>query len=124
MKSEVLSFDGTAVIVIEFDPVLDRAQVEQMAGVVQDRIRESAELRLLLNLRRTERIEAGAFASGKGLATSLKSIGPVSRYAVVGAPKTAAAAVEAFGKLLPLESRAFEADAFREAQAWVVHPPG
>jgi len=38
---------------------------------------------------------------------------------VVGAPSIAAAAIEAFGALLPLKSRAFPAAEFAEAESWV-----
>lgn len=106
-------------LIFAFDHRLDHAQVVAMAELIDHAIDQGGELRLLLDLRRTESFAPGAFFSPKGLLSSLRSIGPVSRYAVVGAPAIAAAAVEGFGKLLPLESRAFPADAYDEAHRWV-----
>lgn len=119
MRTEMQDIDGARVVLFDFDPILEHAQVLAMARVVDDAIKRDGELRLLLDLRRTETFAIGAFLSPKGFLTSIRSIGSVSRYAVVGAPAIAAAAVEAFGAVLPLESRAFHADAFTAAQRWV-----
>jgi hypothetical protein len=90
-----------------------------MARVVDEAIADGGELRLLLDLRKTTSFRIGAFLSPKGFLSSLRSIGPVSRYAVVGAPDIAAAAVEGFGALLPLKSRAFDAAEIADAHRWV-----
>lgn len=119
MKSERLHTDGATIMVFAFDPVLDHAQVLAMAEAVDDAIERDGELRLLLDLSRTETFAVGAFLSPKGFLTSIRSIGSVSRYAVVGAPSIAAAAVEGFGTLLPLESRAFDAAEIAVARRWV-----
>lgn len=111
--------DGPTCLVFAFDRTLDHAQVVAMAELVDQAMKEGGELRLLLDLRSTESFSLGAFVSPKGFLASLKSIGPVSRYAVVGAPAIAAAAVESFGKILPLESRAFPAADYAQAHAWV-----
>lgn len=87
-------------------------------------IARGGELRLLLDLSATQAFAVGAFVSPKGLVASLRSIGPVSRYATVGAPAVAAAAVESFGAILPLEARAFPADASDEARRWVAGAEG
>lgn len=119
MKTEQQKVDGETVLVFAFDRLLDHAQVKAMAQVVSDAIERGGELRLLLDLRRTEKFGIGAFLSPKGFLASIRSIGPVSRYAVVGAPSIAAAAVESFGAILPLESRAFDAAEMAEARRWV-----
>jgi hypothetical protein len=119
MKVERLHIDGATVILFEFDPVLDHEQVLTMARAVDEAIERDGELRLLLDLSRTEIFAVGAFLSPKGLLTSIRSIGPVSRYAVVGAPSVAAVAVESFGAILPLKSRAFEAADIAKARRWV-----
>jgi hypothetical protein len=107
-----------------FDPRLDHAQIVAMAEAVETAIASGDELRLLLDLRRTEAFAPGAFLSPKGLVASLRSIGPVSRYAVVGAPAVVAAAVEGFGAILPLTSRAFAADDIEGARCWIAAPEG
>jgi len=119
MKSEALESNGITCLAFTFDRTLDNTQVLQMAQEVEAAIATHTDLRLLIDLRKTERFEIGAFLSPRGFLASARSIGPVSRYAVVGVPSIAAAAVEAFGALLPLESRAFPAAEFAEAQRWV-----
>lgn len=119
MKSDEWPSDGATCIEFQFNRTLDHAQVVRMAQVVEQAIDGDGELRLLLDLRRTERFELGAFLSPKGFLASIRSIGPVSRYAVVGAPAIAAMAVESFGTILPLESRAFSSTDMDEARRWV-----
>lgn len=119
MKSEKHHAGRETIIAFEFDATLDHAQVLAMAQEDDDAIERDGELRLLLDLRRTERFEVGAFLSPKGFLTSIRSIGPVSRYAVVGVPSIAGAAVEGFGAILPLESGAFGATEIADARRWV-----
>lgn len=119
METEVLEADGITCLAFTFDRTLDSAQVQTMARVVERAIATAHDIRLLLDLRRTERIKLGAFLSPQSFLASVRSIGPVSRYAVVGAPPIASAAVEAFGTILPLESRAYSAGNIAEARCWV-----
>ena len=119
MISEIRESDGVTCLAFTFDPTLDNAQVSTMAQEVENAIATHTDLRLLLDLRQTHRFEIGAFLSPRGFLASARSIGPVSRYAVVGAPTLAATAVEAFGTLLPLEARAFPSDDFDQAKRWV-----
>ncbi|MFO6446316.1 STAS/SEC14 domain-containing protein [Erythrobacter sp. NE805] len=123
MKVEMLHREGLTILAFAFDATLDHAQVIEMARVVESAIAEGDALALLLDMRATEHISPGAVLSAEGAWTSLRSIGPVRRYAVVAAPAIAAAGVEAFGKLLPLESRAFDAAAVDAARAWVAATP-
>lgn len=111
--------DDPTCLIFAFDRRLDHTQVVAMAELVDHAIKRNGELRLLLDLRRTETFSLGAFLSPKAMVTSVHSIGPVSRYAVVGAPDIAAFAVEGFGTILPLESRAFSADEYADAHKWV-----
>lgn len=122
MKSDLLQSDGVICLTFEFETTLDRKQVEGMARVVEAAIESTDDLRLLLDLRATRRFKPDAFLCAKGFLASIRSIGPVTRYAVVGAPGLAAVAVEAFGKILPLEARAFEATDLARAQSWVMDP--
>ena len=123
MNIEMLDRGDVTIIAFAFEQTLDHPQVLEMARVVESAIAEDRDLALLLDLRRTEHFSPGAFLSAKGMWVGLRSIGPVRRYAVVAAPDIAAAAVEAFGKILPLESRAFEAEAIEDARLWVAETP-
>lgn len=123
MHIEQISQNGVTLRAFVFAETLDHAQVLAMAREVEAAMAEGGPLALLLDLRATRHFAPGAFLSAEGWWTSLRSIGPVRRYAVVAAPTVAAAAVEAFGKILPLESRAFDADAVDAARAWVAETP-
>lgn len=123
MKVETLNRGDATIIAFAFDPTLDHAQVTEMARVVEGAMAAGGDLALLLDMRATGHISPGAFLSAQGMWTSLKSVGPVRRYAVVAAPAVAAAAVESFGKLLPLESRAFGAEEIETARQWVAETP-
>lgn len=122
MQYDMLRSGSATCIIFHFERTLDQQQVREMAEVVRDAIARADELRLLLDLRRTETFALGAFLSPKGFLASVKSIGPVTRYAVVGAPAIAAAAVESFGTILPLDARAFSAADMDQARAWVLGP--
>lgn len=124
MRTDVHKIGDTAILMFAFDHTLDKPQVDEMARHVERAMDTQGDLRLLLDMRATEEFSPGAFVSPKGMLTSLKSIGPVSRYAVVAAPAIAATAVETFGTLLPLESRAFDAHEIEAAKAWVSAPTG
>lgn len=123
MNVETLRQSDVTIIAFAFEATLDHAQVAEMARVVESAIAEGGDLALLLDMRRTEHFSPGAFLSAEGMWASLRSIGPVRRYAVVAAPMIAAAAVEAFGKVLPLQSRSFDAGEIEAARMWVSEMP-
>ncbi|MBI1403118.1 MAG: hypothetical protein GC147_07890 [Porphyrobacter sp.] len=122
MNTEVLPSDHATCIAFAFDERLDHEQVTEMARVVDDAITAGEDLRLLLDLRDTRTFAVGAFVSPHGFLASIRSVGPVTRYAVVGAPAMVGVAVEAFGAILPLKSRAFAPEAIAEARRWVCAP--
>jgi hypothetical protein len=119
MIVETLQSGDVAILTFAFDDTLDHNQVLVMARAVETAMAQGDELALLLDMRTTEHVSPGAFLSAEGMWTSLRSVGPMRRYAVVAAPAIAAAAVEAMGKILPLESRAFDAEEIEAARAWV-----
>jgi hypothetical protein len=122
MRSEILETPGAVYLAFTFDRALDGPQVKEMAEVVDRAMKTSDDLRLLLDMRATEEFDADAFLSPSGFVTSVKSIGPITRYAVVGAPRIAEVAVETFGKILPLESHAFAPEEIEQAQIWLERP--
>jgi hypothetical protein len=119
MNVEMLHRGDVTIIAFAFEPTLDHAQVREMARVVESAMADGGDLALLLDMRATRHFSPGAFLSAEGAWTSMRSVGPVRRYAVVAAPAIAAVAVEAFGKVLPLESRAFDAEDIDAARLWV-----
>ncbi len=124
MQSREFRIDGATCLEFVFDPLLDKDQVDAMAEAVEAAIARGGELRLLLDLSATHSFAVGAFVSPKGMIASLRSVGPVSRYATIGAPAIAATAIESFGAILPLEARAFPTDAIDAARRWVAGAEG
>lgn len=118
MDTSVERMAGTACVAIRFERRLTREQVQEMARIVEEAIGTSDDVRLLLDLGATEEYEPSAFTSLEGAITSARSIGPVTRYAVVDAPAPAKAAIETFEKILPLEGRVFAAGEQARARAW------
>lgn len=110
-------------LVFFFPPHLDADTVKQMASEVDRAMAAKEDLRLVLDFSDTKEIAAGAFTSPHGLTTSLNSVGPVKRYAVVDAPDIAAKAVEVFGAALPLEARSFEKGELEAARSWAFAMP-
>lgn len=119
MNVEKQTFGDVTILTFAFDHTLDHDQVLEMAREVEHAMTHGEDLALLLDMRATEHFSPGSFMSAEGLWTSMRSVGPVRRYAVVAAPALAAAAVEAIGKILPLESRAFDAIEIEAARVWV-----
>jgi len=123
MNVENRTCGDVTILAFAFDHTLDHHQVLTMARTVENAIAQGNDLALLLDMRATEHVSPGAFLSAEGMWTSLRSVGPVRRYAVVAVPGIAAAVVEAMGKILPLESRAFDGDEIEAARVWVAEPP-
>lgn len=105
-----------------FPERLDASAVEQMADEVNLAIGTSDDLRLVLDFSGTTEIAAEAFASPQGFVTSIKSIGPIKRYAVVDAPEMAAKMIEFFGAILPLEATSFDKGELEAARRWAFAP--
>jgi len=118
MQASVERVAGTVCLAVRFGQKLDREQVKDMARFVEEAITTSDDVRLLLDLGSTEEYDPSAFASLEGAMTSARSIGPVTRYAVVGAPAIAKGAIKLFGKSLPLEARVFDSDELAQARLW------
>jgi hypothetical protein len=118
MQTDIARKYDVTHIAIGFDRTLDRAQVEEMAKLVETEMASSSDLRLLLDLSVTQTIEPTALLSPAGAKASVKSIDPVRRYAVIGAPDLAERAIQLFGHLLPLKSRTFEPGETLAARTW------
>lgn len=109
---------GAVCLTITFPARLDASAVEQMAEEVDLAMGAGDDLRLVLDFSGTIDIAAEAFASPQGFVTSVKSIGPIKRYAVVDAPDIAAKMIEFFGAILPLEANSFDKGELEPARQW------
>lgn len=123
MQVERYANQGVLCLFFEFTDPLNKEQVQTMADHVERAMDESEEIRLLLDMIAVREINPSAMASFEATWTSIRSIGPVERYGVVGAPDVAAGAVELFGKVLPLEAKAFSPGERAEAVAWLKGEP-
>lgn len=120
--STEINGDATCIL-FHFERELDRSEVEAMAGIVESAMAASDDLRLVLDLSATREYDASAFISFQGALTSFKSIAPVKRYAVVGAPGVVDGAIKLFGSLLPLEARTFDTSELLAAREWAFASP-
>lgn len=99
--------------------ILDEVRSEdlhEMAAQMNARFDRHDDVNMLLFFESDGGREAGATFDLEVLKSQARSLDKVSRYAVVGAPDTAATMVERFGAVLPVESKAF--DTGQEEAAW------
>lgn len=109
---------GVANMTVAFAEQVGRVDVDAMAEFVADAMKKHDRINLLLDFNQTQSFDVSAATSIQGAIVSAKSIGPIERYAVVGAPAIADAAIETFGTLLPLEARTFDAPQLEQARDW------
>ena len=119
MRTEVFENDAFIALMFSFGDDLDIDQVRAMSSYVEKAMKTEKPLRLLLDLSAVENFDISAFASPRGAVTSLRSIGPVERYAVVAASDFVAELVELFGSILPLEAETFSSNESQTALDWI-----
>lgn len=119
MRTEVFENDAFIALMFSFGDPLDIDQVRAMSSHVEKAMKIEKPLRLLLDLSAVVNFNISAFASPRGAVTSLRSIGPVERYAVVAASDFVAELVELFGSILPLEAETFSSDESQTALDWI-----
>lgn len=120
MKIEDVNLADAIALVFEFGPVMDQDEVRVMARRVEQAMSSDRPIRLLLDFRQSNTFEPGAFLSPEGTMASLKSINPLERYIVVGAPDIAETAIKAFGPILPLKAMTFDTDEMEKARAALI----
>lgn len=93
-----------------------KPDIEAMAGTLDEAFSRLGEVDILIIISKWDGIDMGAAFDGKALKTQARANSHVRRYAVVGAPDWAAAMINLFAPLTPVEERTF--DLAEESQAW------
>lgn len=91
-------------------------EMAAMADVMNAAFDRDEKVNMLLILHDFGAADASAGLALRSLYSQVRSLAHVERYAVVGAPTVAAAMIETFEKVLPLEAKTFDPE--EEAAAW------
>ena len=91
-------------------------EMADMAEVMNAAFDRDETVSMLVLLHDFDASDAAAGLSLRSLESQFRSLAHVERYGVVGAPAFAAAMIEAFGRIGPIEARTF--DPGEEAAAW------
>jgi hypothetical protein len=105
-----------AVIAFRISGEIDAEGMERMAQRMNDAFDRFKQVNMLLLFARSDGVTTGASVNFDGLKAQFRALRRVHRYAVVGAPDTAARMIDLFDKVLPVEARAFDLD--EEQAAW------
>lgn len=110
-------------LVFEIRAKIEKQDIEWMARRVEAAFRRHETVDMLLLIPHYEGAELGAVLDAEALKAQLKSARHVRRYAVVGAPAWAAAMIDLFSPLSPVEAKTFATDEAPEAWRWVHRQP-
>lgn len=91
-------------------------EMAAMADVMNAAFDRDEKVNMLLVLHDFGATDATSGLAVRSLYAQMRSLAHVERYAVVGAPAVAAAMIETFEKVLPIEARTFDPE--EEAAAW------
>lgn len=98
---------------------IHEADIEWMAGTLQDAFTRLGKVDILIVMRHWDGIDISAALDPKALAAQAQAGSHVRKYGVVGAPGWAAAMINLLSPLTPVEERTFELGEEDEAWAWI-----
>lgn len=101
------------------DGRIHKPDIEAMASVLDEAFSRLGEVDILIIMMKWDGIDMGAALDGKALKAQARANSHVRRYAVVGAPDWAAAMINLFAPLTPVEERTFALAEEAQAWAWV-----
>lgn len=101
---------------------IDKGAIRAMADQVLAAFETEGEVDLLVLMDRFEGMTAGAATDPRNLLSQARSLTHVRKYGVVGAPAMAAAMIEVFDKLIPVDARTFAAHEVDDAWVWIRAP--
>lgn len=110
-------------LIFEVVAKITEADIEWMAARVAAAFDEQDESDMLILMRHYDGVELRALFDAKAIHAGMRSLRHVRRYAVVGAPAWAAAMINLFSPLTPVEERTFSLEEEAEARIWVSAPP-
>ena len=99
---------------------LDGPESERGIAMVEDRLNDPKCSKLMMVIRHWHGFEAELLFSPKLMASKLKLIDSIERYAIVGGPGWVGGVAETMGHLIKPEIKAFDLDEEHEALEWLV----
>jgi len=102
---------------------IDDDASEALAKFMNDAFDHHEKVNMLLDLRGFTGSDWDTLFDTDVIKSRFRSLGRVSRYAVVGAPEGAAQMISVMDKIIPVNARAFAADETGEAWAFVGAQP-
>ncbi len=105
--------------VFRIDGRIRKADIEAMAETLDEAFMRLGVVDILIVITRWDGIDLGAAFDSKALGAQARANSHVRRYAVVGAPSWAAAMINMFAPLTPVEEKTFEGEYEAQAWAWI-----
>jgi hypothetical protein len=106
-------------LVFEIRAKITKPDIEWMAAETSAAFDRFEEIDMLLIMSNYDGAELGAIFDGDALGVQARAARHVRRYAVVGAPAWAAAMINLFAPLTPVEEKTFALAEERAAWLWV-----
>lgn len=100
----------------EISGTVSSADMEAMAKHMNEAFDQYDKVDMLLIFRNFLGSDTAAAFNAETMKAQFRSLSNVENYVVVGAPDSAETMIEAFGAILPVKPKTFDAD--EEAQAW------
>jgi hypothetical protein len=119
MAIERIEGERPTLLAFRIEGRIEREDIEAMAREVLAAFEERGEVDMLITLENWDGISAGAILSRERVEAQVRAVRHVRKYAVVGPPDWAAALVNGFDRILPVDARTFEAGDEAAARAWL-----
>jgi hypothetical protein len=119
MAIERIEEERASLLAFRIDGRVERDDIEAMAREVLAAFEERGEVDMLILLEDWDGISAGAILSRERVEAQVSAVRHVRKYAVVGPPDWAAALIDGFDRILPVDARTFEAGDEAAARAWL-----
>lgn len=103
----------------EINGRIHEPDIEWMAATLQDAFTRLGKVDILIVMKHWDGIDMSAAFDSRGLAAQAQANGHVRKYGVVGAPGWAAAMINLFSPLTPVEEKTFALAEEAEAWAWI-----
>ena len=98
---------------------IHEADIEWMAKTLQFAFTQHGKVDIIITMQNWDGIDLSAVFDSDSLAAQARANKHVRKYAVVGAPAWAAAMINLFSPLTPVEEKTFGLEEEAEAWAWV-----
>lgn len=114
-----LPTDRSTLHAFQVNSKITKTDIEWMAGEIKAAFAAQGTVDMLIVIEHWDGIEIGAVFDAKSVSAQAQANSHVRRYGVVGAPAWAAAMINIFSPLTPIEEKTFDLSQVEEAWAWV-----